>query len=217
MGSRGSIQRNRCARRPCTSLLPRLVYLGAVGLGCSTAPRPIPVTRAPPATTGIARYLPLEDGTVFSYDTTTEPDGERGLLVLEVRRPHAESAELVVAGRVRRLGVSEHVVAHPAGGFLLREPLAPGAEWQGDFGRVRVTRVDLRVTVAAGTFSGCLETIETLSTRESEKRTTTTFCPGVGITLRETEVEQGGLHQTERIALKSFGRKFDANAELNAR
>ena len=34
------------------------------------------------------------------------------------------------------------------------------------------------------------------------------FCPGVGITVRETEVEQDAQHATERIELKSFGKRF---------
>ena len=194
------------AVRP-TSAFAALAFVA----GCAAAPTAAPAA-PPPAATGIARYLPLEDATVFSYDTSSEPDGERGLLVLEVRRPRAESADLVVAGRVRRMSVSEHAVAHAAGGFLLREPLAVGAEWHGDFGHVRVTRVGLRVTVGAGTFDGCVETLEELATRETQKRTTTAFCPGVGIAVRETEALQGAERQSERIALKSFGKKFDPTA-----
>lgn len=183
--------------------------------GCTTpSTTPAPETAPPPG--GLARYLPLEDRTVFAYETSTEPASERGLLVLEVRRREPGSAELVVAGRARRVTISADAIAHAGGGFLLREPLRAGAEWPGDFGRVRVTRVDAAVTVPAGTFAGCVETVEQLATRESDKRTTTAFCPGVGIALRETEVEQGGERQSERIALKSFGKKFDANAVVHA-
>jgi hypothetical protein len=188
-----------------------LVAAAACVLGCAGTAASKSSSAVPPAVTGIARYLPLEDGTVYSYETSTLPAGEQGLLVLEVRRPRPDMAELVVAGRVRRVTVSADAVAHASGGFLLREPLVVGANWHGDFGHVRVTRVDASVTVRAGTFGGCIETVEELATRESEKRTTTTFCPGVGIALRETEVEQGGEHQSERIALASFGKRFDAS------
>lgn len=190
----------------------RWVATAAVLLGCAGATTPR--TAAPPtvATTGVARYLPLEDGTVFSYETTTEPSGERGLLVLEVRRPRADAATLLVAGRATPLTIGEHAVVHAAGGLLLSEPLVVGAEWRGDFGHVRVTRVGARVTVPAGTFDDCVETVEELSVREGSKRTTTLFCAGVGITQRATEVEQDGEHQTERIALKSFGKRFDPGA-----
>jgi len=189
------------------------VAFGAFGAsGCAAAPPP-PPPRAAPAAVGLARYLPLEDGTVASFDTVTEPGGERGLLVLEIRRPNPDTAELVVAGHASRLRLSNGAVAHAAGGFLLREPLAPGAEWMGDFGHVRVTRTDRALTVAAGAFTGCVETVEELATREGQKRTTTVFCPGVGIALRETEAEQGALSQSERISLKSYGPKFDPAAK----
>jgi hypothetical protein len=188
---------------------PRLLAAAALAFGCGRAAAGASAAQAPGAATGPLRYLPLEDGTVFSYETESMPSGERGLLVLEVRRPRRETAELVVAGRVTRLSLTPDTVAHAGGGFLLHAPLVAGAEWQGDFGHVRLTRADARVTVGAGTFTDCIETVEELATREGDKRTTTMFCAGVGITLRETEVEQGGEHQSERIALKSFGKRFD--------
>lgn len=196
----------------------RSAALGAALLlsaGCA-ARQPAATAGTTAATTGIARYLPLEDATVFAYETSTLPASETGLLVLEVRRKTPDTADLVVAGRARRLTLSPSAIVHAGGGFLLREPLTPGAEWPGDFGHVRVTRIETSVTVPAGTFAGCVETVEELATRDGEKRTTTSFCPGVGIALRETEVEQGGEHQSERIALKSFGKKFDAGVAARA-
>lgn len=198
---------------------PRAPWVGCAGpaavllaLGC--APAKPATAPAPPAAapSGLVRYLPLEDGTVLSYDTVAEPGGERGLLVLEIRRPNSETAELVVAGRAQRLRVTASSVSSYAGGVLLREPLRAGAAWKGDFGHVRLTRTDRSLTVGAGTFSGCLETVEELTTREGEKRTTTVFCPGVGIASRETEAEQGGERQSERIMLKSYGPKFSPPA-----
>jgi hypothetical protein len=190
--------------------------LGFVAAACVFGCGPATNATAPATTTapasGPLRYLPLEDGTVFSYETSTTPGNDHGLLVLEVRRPRPATAEFVVAGRVTRFTITPDAVAHAAGGFLLREPLTPGAEWHGDFGHVRLTRSDARVTVGAGTFTACLETVEELATREATKRTTTTFCPGVGIALRLTEVEQGGEAQSARIALKSYGKRFDPNA-----
>jgi hypothetical protein len=153
-------------------------------------------------------YLPLEDETVYSYETRVEPNGERGLLVLEVRRRRPELAELVVAGRAQRLNVSSSAVELVTGGALLRAPIEEGASWRGDFGRVRVTSVSRTVTVPAGTFEKCLETVEEMTSAEGTKRTTTAYCPAVGITLRETEVEQDAQHATERIELKSFGKRF---------
>jgi hypothetical protein len=200
--------RARAARDPL-----RLPTLGALSLALACGSPPVAETKPKaPTRMGVARYLPLEDATVFSYETRVDPDGERGLLVLEVRRRRPELAELVVAGRAQRLNVSAAAVELVTGGALLREPLTEGASWRGDFGRVRVTSVARTVSVPAGTFQDCLETIEEATTSEGTKRTTTAFCPGVGIALRETEVEQDAQHATERIALKSYGRRFDPTA-----
>jgi hypothetical protein len=188
------------------------VTLGFGALACGPAPVPV---KAPEkaAVGGVFRYMPLEDGTVFSYDTSVQPSGEKGLLILEIRRPRPELAELVVAGRARRFEVTDKAIAHVTGGFLLREPLAVGAEWKGDFGRVVVTSTERSVTVAAGTFVDCLETVEEVATAEGRKKTTTAFCPGIGIAQRETEAEQEAEFAVERISLKSFGKRFDPNAK----
>jgi hypothetical protein len=188
-----------------------LSALGAFSLAVACGSPPPPQPKPKPITgEGVLHYLPLEDETVFSYETHIEPDGLRGLLVLEVRRRRPELAEFVVAGRSQRFNVSATAVELVTGGALLRAPLAEGASWRGDFGRVRVTRVALSVTVPAGTFRDCLETVEEMTSAEGTKRTTTAFCPGVGITVRETEVEQDAQHATERIELKSFGKRFAA-------
>jgi hypothetical protein len=180
-----------------------LAVAAVLGLGCG-APKPAETPAALAPKVGVHRYLPLKDKTVFSYDTSMT-GGESGLLVLEVRRPRQDLAELVVAGRARRLTVNDHDIAHVTGGFLLREPLTLGATWKGDFGQVTVKNVDRNLTVPAGAFTGCLETLEEAVTTEGEKRTTTVYCPDIGIALRETEAEQDGQFATERIALKNYG------------
>jgi len=189
---------------PRAALSSVLVPLWSVVSACGGVSEHAALANQPAPKGGVHRYLPLEDGTVFSYETSTDY-GERGLLMLEVRRPRPDHAELVVAGRARRLTVNAHDIAHVTGGFLLKEPLTAGATYKGDFGKVTITNVARSVTVPAGTYAGCLETVEEAVTTEGEKRTTTVFCPDVGITLRETEAEQEGLRATERIALKSFG------------
>jgi hypothetical protein len=181
-------------------------FVLVAGSSCSASKPPEPPP-APPSKLGVHRLMPLEDRTVYTYETRTDT-GERGLLMLEIRRPRPDLAELVVAGRARRLTVNAHDIAHVTGGFLLREPLTAGAAWKGDFGRVVITNANRDVEVAAGVFSGCLETLEELVTTEGEKRPTTVFCPGVGIALRETDAEKDGLQASERISLKAFGPRF---------
>jgi hypothetical protein len=199
---RGSLARNRAPFVPTLAALSLVVACGS--------PPPVETKPKPAVREGVLHYLPLEDETVYSYETRIEPDGTRGLLVLEVRRRRPELAELVVAGRAQRLNVSSAAVELVTGGALLRAPLAEGASWRGDFGRVRVTSVARSVTVPAGSFRDCLETVEEMTSAEGTKSTTTAYCPGVGIALRETEVEQEGQHATERIELKSYGKRFSA-------
>jgi hypothetical protein len=159
--------------------------------------------------TGAERFLPLRDATVFAYETESQTTGERGMLVLEVRRPRSELAELVVAGRVRRLEVTAAGIQHVEGGWLLKEPLSVGASWPGDFGSVQVTALDRAVTAPAGTFTDCLETTESASGPNFTKKTTTTYCPQVGIVLRHTEVESDEGAGVETIRLKSHGPRVD--------
>jgi hypothetical protein len=194
-------------------LVPHAALLAVVvAVGCGKPPPPsAPPPRA--STTALNRLLPLEDATVYSYDTVTEPSGDRGLLILEIRRPRPDMAELIVAGRTRRLIVNAHDIAHATGGWFLKEPLTVGATYQGDFGKVRITGVDKTITLPAGAYTGCLETTEEAVSAEGEKRTVTLFCPGVGIAQRETEAEQEGMSATERITLKSFGPRFDPSRE----
>jgi hypothetical protein len=176
-------------------------------LGCGGSPSQAPAE--PKAPVGeIERFMPLANDTVYSYETFSEGTGERGVLVLRVRRPRPELAELDVAGRVQRLTVSAQGLQLVSGGYLLLAPLKEGAEWLGDFGKVRVTAVNRSSEVPAGRFSGCLETVEEIAAPEVKKRTRTLFCPDVGITERETEAEAAGQYALERIVLKSFGKAF---------
>lgn len=178
-----------------------------VAAACGGAPAPA----APPAATkhtGMERYLPLDDDTVYSYETYSEASGERGVLVLRVRRPRPDMAELDVAGRVQRLYVNEGGLELATGGHLLRAPLSVGAEWVGDFGKVRVTALDRAVRVPAGSFTRCVETVEEIASGQVKKRTLTVFCPEVGIALRETEGQAGDELAVERIELKSYGKAF---------
>ncbi len=173
------------------------------------SPAPAPKRAAAPVITqqGVERYFPLEDETVYSYATLTEPSGERGLLVLEVRRPRPDAAELWVAGRAQRLSVGPDALELATGGFLLRAPLEAGAEYQGNFGRVRITRVGFTIRVEAGEFADCLETVETLVAGTASRVTTSVFCAGTGMVSRRSEADSDEGQAAESMELKSRGRK----------
>lgn len=188
------------------TLLAAVLMLG----GCSkSAPPPAAATPAP-SVEGVERWFPLTNATVFAYDTVSEPSGQKGMLVLEVRRARTSLVELSVAGRVQRVEVDATGIRHVTGGWLLKEPPTLGARWKGDFGAVEVTAIDRQVNVPAGSFTGCLETVESLAGADFSKRTTTVYCAGVGIATRRTEVESNEGNGVESLNLRSFGPKFEA-------
>jgi hypothetical protein len=159
--------------------------------------------------TELTRLIPLTDNTVFSYETYIEDTNERGIAVFEIKRPRPELAELSVAGQVRKRYYFEPGgVRSGHGGYLLKSPLALNAHWTGDDGQVRVTAVDQSIDVPAGKFSGCLQTVEQAQLGATARKTTTVFCPGVGITTLEIEANQTGVSVLQRLTLKSFGPRF---------
>jgi hypothetical protein len=161
------------------------------------------------SSTPIERFLPLMDQTVFAYETLDETSGERGLLVMEIRRPGPERAELAVAGHVSRVTLDANGVQLVTGGWLLKTPLTVGATFPGDFGTVTVRALDRTVETPAGKFEGCLETVEEKSGPSFMKRTVTAYCPEVGIVLRRTEAESDEGAGAESMRLKSHGPRVD--------
>jgi len=192
--------------------LPRAAVLAVIALWLGACDKPQPKTAPaqprPQALSAAERFMPLPDATVYAYDTQSGASSERGLLVLEVRRRRPGLAELVVAGNTSRVELDATGLRHATGGWLLKEPLALGAKWQGNFGQVEVTAVDRNPSVPAGNYTGCLETVESVSSAEFSKRTTTVFCPDVGIATRVTEVEADAGFAAETMKLKSFGPRF---------
>jgi hypothetical protein len=159
--------------------------------------------------TDLTRLIPLLDNTVFSYETYIEDTNEHGLLVFEIKRPRPELAELSVAGQVRkRYYLEPGGIRSGHGGYLLKLPLSLNAQWTGDDGQVKVTATDQSIDVPAGKFSGCLRTIEQAQLGAATRKTTTVFCPGVGITVLEIEANESGVNVLQRLTLKSFGPRF---------
>ncbi len=124
-------------------------------------------------------------------------------MVLQIRRPRPGLAELDVAGRVQRLDVSAHSVAHASGGYLLRDPIEVDAAFTGAFGTVRVAQTNVDFTSPAGSFTRCVVTVE--ESKFPPKRATSTYCPGVGLVSLVVEGDTGdGLGRVESL-LKSYG------------
>jgi len=194
--------------RPSNLVTTRIIACSALAMSCAaSAPPPAQATSVPLGE--ISRYAPFENNTVFSYETYIEDTNEHGILVFEISRPRPELAELSVAGRVRKRYYFEPGGVRSAqGGYLLKAPLTANAEWQGDDGQVKVTAVNQDVTVPAGKFAGCIQTVEQAKLAAATRVTTTVFCPGVGITTLQIEGEQEGTSVLQRLSLKSFGPRF---------
>jgi hypothetical protein len=147
--------------------------------------------------------MPAVDGYVYEYDVETDA-GETGRMMVQVTRPRPDMAELNVAGKVQRLELSKDAVRHATGGYLLKGPVQAGAEWKGQFGKVRVASVTRSIQVPAGSFSNCIETIEE-SLGPSPKRATSVFCPDVGMVSLHIEGALDGEAVSVGTTLRSFG------------
>jgi hypothetical protein len=177
---------------------------------CGGAAKPDAAAHASAASQNeLSRYLPLTDNTVYTYRTRNEETGESGLLMLEISRPRPDVAELSVAGRVRRLEIREDAIRHANGGAVLALPIRKGSRWFGQDGPVEVTAVNLTANVPAGRYTGCVETRESGGHPEAGRRTTSVYCPNVGIVKLVIEASSQGELVTEVAELLSFGPRVD--------
>jgi|GEM_PF-1721742 len=187
-----------------------VIILGLCGVGCSASGR----TASPQSPTKLtplyaSELLPLENNTVLEFDTAIEGNGEKGRLVMQVRRPHDNRIELDVAGKIRRLEAKAEGVSIATGGWLLKQPITVGATFQGLSGRVTVVGIDRTLDVPAGHFTKCVETEEVTSATV----TRTVFCPGVGITKLVIEGNLNGEPRRETAELRFRGPRIDIGTE----
>jgi hypothetical protein len=167
----------------------------------------------------VGRYLPLVDGNIFAYDAEDDDTGEKGMFITRVRRLPGSKFSLMSAQGSHVLEVrADGITRAETNTYVLKAPLSPGAEWQGD-GRsiVRVESIDRIVDVPAGKFVGCVETTEEVRSagKEPVRRVTTTYCPDVGVALLHAEAWQGGRHVGEKATLRSFGKPVQLSKEEN--
>jgi hypothetical protein len=187
--------------------------LGCVGfVACGApqaAPSPVAASTAGPES-AVSRFFPLTDGTQWAYDAEEDGTGNKGIFVTRAKAMAGARFSLVTGQRSRIVEVRpEGITRIDTGAYLLRAPLASGAEWPGDGGAVvRVAAVDRIVDVPAGKFVGCIDTIEEVRTATGEpaRRVTTTYCPDVGIVSLHAEAWENGRHVGERAVLRSFGK-----------
>jgi hypothetical protein len=192
---------------PWIRRLPFVIALALVA--CAKKPPVETAANLPGGELSIDRLLPLQQNTVFSYETFSQETNEHGIAVYEVTRPRATLAELRLAGQIKkRYYVGPDGLKSPTGGYLLKAPIADGAEWQGEDGKVKVVSVNEHCQVPAGNFNGCVRTVEETSNATSSRKVTSVYCPGVGMTWFQLEGQVNGEPVLERLSLKSFGPRF---------
>lgn len=208
----------RAARTaPIVACAALVAALAGASEGCASAtpntePGPVVAGPAPSSGTAAEAYFPLVDGHIHQFRTTRygdAPEAERGLLVLKASRSTADEGALTGPAGKRRIhyradGV-ESVSPEGRRGYVLHLPLESGSSWNGEHGgTTRIVASELRVTVEAGSYERCFQTLEE---RGGDKplRITTTFCPGVGI----TALEASGGGAVERAELSYYGPPID--------
>lgn len=191
---------------------PLLAWL--VSVACSSTP-------AAEAPTGVGegdarpeveRYLPLEDGTVFSYDTLSEQRNAHGLLIVQVTRPRTGRVDLRMGSRTERLQFVPDGIAYVEGGYLLKTPLTKGSTWRSRTGMVRVESTDETATVPAGKFEGCLRTVEEVKTAGLTRNVSSLYCPHVGLVMVDVSGMTPDGQDRETAVLRSFGPRVDVTS-----
>jgi hypothetical protein len=180
--------------------------------GCaSRAPLPVPPTPEKAPESPVARFFPIADGRIWAYDQVDEEGGSTGVFVTRAKKVSESRFSLATGNRTRVVDFRpDGIASSDSGIYLLKAPLVAGSTWGGERGGVvRIAATDRAVQVPAGSFVGCIETVEELAEPTGGpnplRRITTQFCPDVGIASLRVEVWEKEKHLAERATLRSFG------------
>lgn len=209
MGSEGSGDfRSHAGWRALSLLAPAALFSAACEPHPQGATAPIEITDK--VSDGVVeRLMPLEDRTVYTYDTKSENSAEHGVLIVQISRPRPDRADLRMGSRTERLQLEPGAITFVEGGYLLKAPIVKGSRWHSKFGIVDVVDADEQIDVPAGRFVGCVRTVEHEDGTGGSKQVTSVYCPHVGLVLLDAEaVGDQGLNR-ETATLKSFGARVD--------
>lgn len=175
---------------------------------CGAGPRPVAddPTRLEPR-----RLFPLGEGYSWAHDNDPGGGLPRQTSVLRVAAYTGQTArvESLANGNTRTYEIREDGIFWTEGEvYLLRAPIALGAEWPSVNGRTaRVTDTDVSVDVPTGHFDHCVEVRE--EGGDSGLTTRTIYCPDVGPTLIEAHqslsLGTGGVTGTGRLQAYQLG------------
>jgi hypothetical protein len=149
-------------------------------------------TSAPRRDLRAADYYPLAAGWKWAYDV--EKDGMNILAIYSVLERTGDVA--VVQTGVERLtyavngeGIAQ-TEAGAIGDYVIKNPVALGAEWEVAGGRAKIVAVDKEVLLEpAGRFTGCL--VVEVTRTDPIRVVRTTYAPEVGPVAVELEVQEG--------------------------
>jgi hypothetical protein len=166
-------------------------------------------TAKPSKWKGALRYYPFEAGSQWSFRVSGPPGLPTLLKIDKVIAFDGQIAVLQSGADQRTYRIApDGIVRDPSGAYLLKYPFKLGDKWPGAKGaNVEVTRVDVKITVEAGTFEGCVETTETIGGDEASM-VRTVFCPDVGpveAEARELNPPPGEMAQQATQRLLAFG------------
>jgi hypothetical protein len=138
------------------------------------------------------------------------PPGAPGLLKVDKVIAFDGSTAVVQSGdaSLTYRVAKEAIYREPAHVPLLKFPVKLGDKWPGSKGsNVEVTKIDLKITVDAGTFEGCVETTERVG-GDAAGILRTTFCPDVGpviVEIHELNAPPGEMAAHLTGKLRAYG------------
>ncbi len=168
-----------------------LVVLGLIGSGCATQAPPSSDIKPRPNLTA-ADFYPLSPGWKWAYDV--ERDGLNILATYAVQERTGDTA-VVQAGDekltyvVRPQGIAQ-VDAGVAGDYVIKNPIAAGAEWPVSGGKARIASVTADFRMESGEhYLGCI--VVEVTRTEPVRIARTTFAPDLGPVALEMQVQDG--------------------------
>jgi hypothetical protein len=197
--------------RSLVFLVAATATFGAIAGCASTPPRGTPPPPKSTVDNPVSKFFPAVDGTVHAYETKDVLTGATGVLMMRTQVTGARTIE-VKSSKVQRLRYDDKgLLREPQGYYLLRAPLAVGQTWPaGPNVSVAIVKIDAEITVPAGTYRGCVETVDRRVGAVSGT-VKSVYCPDVGLVLLESEGKGQGPGQEvhERVELKSFDKELD--------
>jgi hypothetical protein len=141
---------------------------------CASSPSARPAQALTPQ-----RLYPMHQGGVWSYDVDPG-DGSNVLAITRVKEADATHALVQGGEATTRYELREDgIYRSERGGYLLKAPIAIGAQWPSGAGmQATVRAIDLTLEAPAGRFTGCVEVLE--QGAASGATISTVYCPEVG-------------------------------------